>query len=96
MCLAVPVEVLSIDENNVAECRVGESETKVNASLMLLEGQVESGDFLILHAGFAIRKLDPQEAEESLRILREMAEQAQASGAFDDPVPDLGGKWSAD
>ncbi|HCF05244.1 MAG: hydrogenase assembly chaperone hypC/hupF [Desulfomicrobiaceae bacterium] len=73
MCLAIPARIERID-NGVATCRVGEGETFVQASLMLLPEPAEVGDYLIIHAGFAIRKLDLQEAQESLTILRELAE----------------------
>lgn len=73
MCLAIPARIERI-ENGVATCRVGEGETFVQASLMLLSEPVQLGDYLIIHAGFAIRKLDLQEAQESLTILRELAE----------------------
>ena len=49
-----------------------ESDTQIKVSLMLLEGQVDLGDFIIVHAGFGLRKLDPKEAEETLTILRDM------------------------
>ncbi len=68
MCLAVPAEVLSI-ENNLATCRVDRGQTTVKASLMLLPEPPGIGDFLIIHAGFALRLLDRAEAEESLRAL---------------------------
>jgi len=73
MCLAIPVEIMSI-ENEVATCRVGESETFVHANLMVLDGGAQIGDFLIVHAGFALRRLDREEAQESLRLLREMVQ----------------------
>ena len=72
MCLAIPAKIESI-ENGVAQCRVGEGETFVNASLMLLDGEAALGDYVIIHAGFAIRKLDLKEAQESLTILRDLA-----------------------
>jgi hydrogenase expression/formation protein HypC len=72
MCLAIPAKIESI-ENGVAQCRVGEGETFVSASLMLLDGEVTFGDYVIIHAGFAIRKLDLKEAQESLTILRDLA-----------------------
>ncbi|NCC25501.1 MAG: HypC/HybG/HupF family hydrogenase formation chaperone [Deltaproteobacteria bacterium] len=72
MCLAIPSQIKSI-ENGVAVCRVGEGETEVKASLMIIDEPVEVGDFVIMHAGFAIRKLDLKEAQESLNILRDMA-----------------------
>lgn len=72
MCLAIPAKIESID-NGVAQCRVGEGETFVTASLMLLDQEAGLGDYVIIHAGFAIRKLDLKEAQESLTILRDLA-----------------------
>ena len=79
MCLAVPAEVLSI-ENDIAVCRVDRGETTVKASLMLLPETPEIGEFLIIHAGFALRLLDREEAEESLRALRLTAECPLSTG----------------
>ena len=70
MCLAIPAEVLHIEED-MATVRVGDALRK--ASLMLLPEKAEKGDYLIVHAGFALHKVDPQEAQESLRLLRELA-----------------------
>jgi hydrogenase expression/formation protein HypC len=42
------------------------------ASLMLLEEEVNPGDYVIVHAGFAISKLDEEYAEETLRMMREI------------------------
>jgi hydrogenase expression/formation protein HypC len=42
------------------------------ASLMMLEDQVVTGDYVIVHAGFAIARIDQAEAEETLRLMREM------------------------
>ncbi|MGM0646071.1 MAG: HypC/HybG/HupF family hydrogenase formation chaperone [Thermodesulfobacteriota bacterium] len=44
---------------------------------MLLEEEPQIGDYLIVHAGFALRIMDMQEAQESLQILREMAQVGQ-------------------
>ncbi|WP_419785329.1 HypC/HybG/HupF family hydrogenase formation chaperone [Pseudodesulfovibrio sp.] len=68
MCLAVPAEVLSV-ANEMAVCRVDQGQTTVKASLMLLPEPPAVGEFLIIHAGFALRVLDSEEAEESLRAL---------------------------
>ena len=73
MCLAIPAKI-EVIENEVAKCRVGEGETFIKASLALLADEVTVGDYLIVHAGFALRRLDPNEAEETLRILRDMAQ----------------------
>jgi hydrogenase expression/formation protein HypC len=48
------------------------------ASLLLLEDACV-GDYVIVHAGFAIQKIDEQTAEESLRLLREAAEAFDAA-----------------
>ncbi|BDQ37086.1 hydantoin utilization protein B [Pseudodesulfovibrio nedwellii] len=68
MCLAVPAEVISI-EDDTAVCRVDRGQTTVKASLMLLPEKPELGEFLIIHAGFALRILDREEAEKSLRSM---------------------------
>ncbi len=73
MCLAIPAKIESIT-NGVAQCRVGEGETFVSASMLLLDEEVTLDDYVIIHAGFAIRKLDLREARESLAILRELAD----------------------
>lgn len=85
MCLAVPAEVISI-EDSVATCRVGEGDTTVTASLMVLDEEVGLGDYLIIHAGFAIRKLDPVEAKETLKILRDVIAAAEEAGIQQDRV----------
>lgn len=79
MCLAVPAEIIEID-NGVAVCRVGEGNATVKASLLVMDEDVALGDYVIIHAGFAIRKLDPKEAEETLKILRELVEAAREAG----------------
>ncbi len=71
MCLAIPAEIISI-ENEIATVRVGDALRA--ASLMLLGDEARVGDFIIIHAGFALHKMDPAEAQESLRLLRELAQ----------------------
>jgi hydrogenase expression/formation protein HypC len=70
MCLAIPAEVVQI-EDEMATVKVGDALRR--ASLILLEDGAELGDYVIVHAGFALHKLDPHEAQESLRLLRELA-----------------------
>ncbi len=72
MCLAIPAKIESIT-NCVAQCRVGDGDTFVSASMLLLDEEATIGDYVIIHAGFAIRKLDLKEAQESLTILRDLA-----------------------
>jgi hydrogenase expression/formation protein HypC len=69
VCLAIPAEIVQI-EDEMAVVRVGDTLRK--ASLMLLP-EVSVGDYVIVHAGFALHRVDPEEARESLRLLRELA-----------------------
>ena len=76
MCLAVPVKVLKIDGKIAL---VGLGGLARQASLMLVP-DTQVGDYVLLHAGFAIQKLDEKEAEETLRLFAEIAE-----GVADEP-----------
>lgn len=68
MCVGVPMQVISIDGENIVAETDG---VRRQASLMLLAGEVAVGDFLIIHAGFAISKLDEEEARETIRMMKE-------------------------
>ena len=70
MCIAVPCQVISIKEN-MATVEIGG--VKREARIDLLE-DVSIGDYVILHAGFAIQRLDADAAQETLRLLKEMTE----------------------
>lgn len=76
MCLAVPAQIVALEPSDMARVRIGESSTFLSASTMLLPDPPQPGDYVIVHAGFALHKLDPKEAEESLAALREIAEAA--------------------
>ncbi len=73
MCLAVPALVRSIDGDE-AEVELGGVTRR--ASLMLTP-EARVGDYVLLHAGYAINVLDEAEAEETLNMLREMARLAE-------------------
>ncbi|OPX41503.1 MAG: HypC/HybG/HupF family hydrogenase formation chaperone [Thermoplasmata archaeon] len=75
MCLAIPAKIIEI-KNDMAV--VDMEGTKREASLLLLENPA-LGDYVMIHAGFAIHKIDEAEAMESLRILREVA-------SFEEPL----------
>jgi hydrogenase expression/formation protein HypC len=70
MCLAVPVRVEEVLADGNAVVEVGGVRTLV--SLALVDG-VAVGDYLIVHAGFAISRLDVAEAEKSLALFAEIA-----------------------
>jgi hydrogenase expression/formation protein HypC len=68
MCLAIPAKVVSVEGSSAL---VVIEDVEYYASLLLLEG-VSPGDFVLLHAGFAIEKLDPEEAAETMRLILEI------------------------
>jgi len=70
VCLAVPMQIRKIDDQ-VAVCEV--DGVRREASLMMLD-DAEVGDFVLIHAGFAIAKLDPAEAEATLELFREVVD----------------------
>ena len=74
MCLAIPARIEKLLPDGAALVRVGEGEVVLNVSVILLPEPPAVGDYVIVHAGFAISRLDPADAEETLKILREMAE----------------------
>lgn len=82
MCLAIPVCVTEYLPDNKAKVRIGEGETYMEVSTLLLPEDAHVGDYLIVHAGFALRVLDPQEAQESLKLFRQIAEQDGLSVNF--------------
>ena len=67
MCLAIPSKITKI-ENNMATIDV--EGVQREASLLLLE-DAQVGDYVIVHAGFAIQKLDEAAAQETLDLLRD-------------------------
>ena len=70
MCLSIPAKIDSI-EGEMAMVSVGNVTYK--ASLQLLD-DVKVGDYILLHTGFAIQKISPEEAAETLKIFEEFKE----------------------
>jgi hydrogenase expression/formation protein HypC len=69
MCLAIPSKIVKI-ENNIATIDV--DGVRREASLLLIE-DAKVDEYVIVHAGFAIHKIDEKAAQESLQLLREAA-----------------------
>jgi len=69
MCVGVPMQVTSIEGDQAMTEVDG---VRREANLMLLDQEVRVGDFVIVHAGFAISKLDEEDARETLSMMREM------------------------
>jgi hydrogenase expression/formation protein HypC len=70
MCLAIPARIKSIK----GEEAVADIEGVTRAISIQLTPDVKVGDYVLLHTGYAINVIDADEAEETLKLLREMAE----------------------
>lgn len=69
MCLAMPARVIELRENDQAVVDLDGVQKRI--SLALVE-EVAVGDYIILHAGYALQKLDIEEAEQTLKLFREI------------------------
>jgi hydrogenase expression/formation protein HypC len=69
MCLAIPLKVESLDSNDYALVSLGKVQQKVCISLI---DNVKIGDYLIVHVGTAIQKVNEEEAQKTLEILNAM------------------------
>jgi hydrogenase expression/formation protein HypC len=75
MCLGVPAKVIRVDQDQ-ALVRIGEIEYQANIGLL---EDVLPGDYILLHAGFGIEKVDPEQAAEAIRLIRAIEEQTDLS-----------------
>ena len=85
MCLAIPGEVLGfVDEpNRVARVEVGGVQRNVNVGLLEGPDRPVVGDWVLIHVGFALSKVDEEEARATLRLLEQMGE------AYEQELEDL-------
>ena len=79
MCLAIPVRVVELLAGDAALVDVGGVRKEI--SLALVE-DIGVGDYVILHVGYALQKLDAEEAEKTLALFAEMAAGAGAEGGL--------------
>jgi hydrogenase expression/formation protein HypC len=75
MCLAIPGKIVDIvdAENQIAKVEVGGVRRNINIG-MLPENETRVGDYVLIHVGFAMSKIDEKEAKETLRVLKELGE----------------------
>ena len=76
MCLSIPSKVIEIDENNVATVETLGVTRKV--SLDLISEEVKVGEYVLIHVGYAMQKIDTQFALESLEVYQMIAEDMDA------------------
>lgn len=75
MCLGIPGQVLEMvdDANSIAKVNVSGVKRNVNVALVRPDG-IEPGDWVLIHVGFAMSKIDEQEAHETMKALQMMGE----------------------
>jgi len=74
MCLAIPVLIKSIEDKE-AEAEIGGINRRIS---LWLTPEAKVGDYVLVHTGYAINVLDQEQAEETLALLREIAESEEA------------------
>lgn len=72
MCLSIPSKVIKISDDNIATTDTMGIQREV--SLDLMADEIEVGDYILIHVGFAMNKIDKEEALASLEVYREMVE----------------------
>jgi len=70
MCLSIPAKIVQI-ENNTAKAEVGGLLREISIDLC---PEVVVGEYVLIHAGFAIQRVDEKEAGETLELLKQLAE----------------------
>ncbi|MGE5254514.1 MAG: HypC/HybG/HupF family hydrogenase formation chaperone [Planctomycetaceae bacterium] len=75
MCLAIPSEIIQIKDQMATIDLAG---VRREVSLLLLPEEPSVGEYVLVHAGFAIQKIDREAAEETLRLLEEIAAKENA------------------
>lgn len=73
MCLAMPAKVIALIDDDLCKVEVGGVAKEISLGLV---DDVSVGDFVIIHVGYALSKVDPEEAERTLQLFAEMGEAA--------------------
>lgn len=74
MCLAVPAKILEINDSDTALCDFNGVQKNVNVSLI---NDPKPGDWVIVHVGFALNRIDADEAQKTLQALEAIEKNAQ-------------------
>ena len=81
MCVAIPAKIIKI-ENGMGVIDMEGTQMEVS---LLLQEDAQIGDYVIVHAGFAIQKVDEEAAKESIRVLREIVTELDEKDGGDEP-----------
>jgi hydrogenase expression/formation protein HypC len=69
MCLAIPTQVTAIDENRIATVELGGVERQIS---LIMTPEARVGDYVLVHTGYAIAVMDPEEAQASLEAFAQL------------------------
>ena len=75
MCLAVPAKIIEVLENGLARCDLNGVKKEINVSLI---AQQKVGDWVIVHVGFALNRIDEAQAQETLRMLSTVVQSGES------------------
>ncbi|MCB1793745.1 MAG: HypC/HybG/HupF family hydrogenase formation chaperone [Candidatus Competibacteraceae bacterium] len=73
MCLAIPAQVIELVDIEHAVVDMGGVRKTISTALV---DDLQIGDYVIVHVGYALNRLDPEEAAETLRLIAEFSEVA--------------------
>ncbi|QKF73244.1 hydrogenase assembly chaperone HypC [Aliarcobacter faecis] len=82
MCLSIPSKIKSIDKE-MNSCIVDTMGVERSASLDLIDQEVKVGDYVLIHIGFAMNKIDEVDALESLKVYTELIEKLEEKEALE-------------
>ncbi len=72
MCLAIPVQIKEVLSDDVAIAEISGLKKEISTALL---DDVQPGDYVILHVGYALQKIDPEEAEKTLALFAQQETQ---------------------
>jgi len=78
MCLAIPAKVVQVGDGDTAVVDLGGVKKEISLALV---DDVAEGDYVIVHVGYALNKLDPEEAEKTLALFAEIGDLRLEAGA---------------
>ncbi|MCP3380560.1 HypC/HybG/HupF family hydrogenase formation chaperone [Bradyrhizobium sp. CCGUVB4N] len=74
MCLAIPAKVMTLLTEDMAVVSIDGVSKEISVALI---EDIAIGDYVIIHVGYALAKIDPQEARRTLELLRELSIEGQ-------------------
>lgn len=80
MCLAIPVQVVELRPGQMALVDIGGVGKEISLALV---DDIQIGDYVVLHVGCALQRLDPQEAQATLQLMAEAGLLPQAGHGMD-------------